>query len=543
MPNRDSLDTQIASVVETLAKTAVTEICKVVDSGCLKLRLEIYRKQKEIEALRTVVNCLTSERTSARRTVGVQVCTDQGLSVKVLDKTHCLKRKLPTENYDSPHTNTVKKNSQDRTEARPTGDTLMACTDGHKVDKHLITVARAEVNTHSHTHLTTRAEMPAQSSQHTHVMDQLREEGEKQRVTQREAEMHPTDTDNTDTHHLSQIVDHSVNDFLGDDVNLHCLTQTQPLRHPLDPTSPLTHTHLSHTQDATSPPAHTREPVGFGELQLELKAEQLEGEEEQNLHQGACDYRAEVDGHQGQMKTEVSEVEFGTVEQSDSTHCETRGVEENSANLKDVERFVSHSNMQLGLSAVQTSWPHPLSPAHIKQEEEVCTISDTPLNSLTSPQAFGDAHSTVQQEVTSQDTHFCAERVVGGMRGSTGLCRSPAHHLGTAVAIREAPPEITHGTGCTVSSLLCKRRIQCSECGKSFDRQSHFERHWRIHTGERPYGCSICGRRFTQKSNLKGHLSTHTGEKRYRCPRPFSTASPRNRLQRSHQHSRLASAW
>lgn len=88
MPNREILETQIASVMEILAKTAVAEICKVVDSGCLEFRVEMCRRQKEIESLRKKVHSLTSERTSSqetwlglvpqRRTVGVQVDVERG---------------------------------------------------------------------------------------------------------------------------------------------------------------------------------------------------------------------------------------------------------------------------------------------------------------------------------------------------------------------------------------------------------------------------------------------------------------------------------
>ena len=89
MPNRETLEIQIASVMEILAKTAVAEICKIVDSGCVEFRLEMCRRQKEIEALRKKVHCLTRERTSTRearldsvapqqRTVGVQIDMDQG---------------------------------------------------------------------------------------------------------------------------------------------------------------------------------------------------------------------------------------------------------------------------------------------------------------------------------------------------------------------------------------------------------------------------------------------------------------------------------
>ena len=54
-----------------------------------------------------------------------------------------------------------------------------------------------------------------------------------------------------------------------------------------------------------------------------------------------------------------------------------------------------------------------------------------------------------------------------------------------------------------------KSKLECSFCGKEFEKQFNLQQHERIHTGERPFQCIICGRAFSQKSNVRKHMIRH----------------------------------
>uniref|UniRef100_A0A8C6VAW7 C2H2-type domain-containing protein n=1 Tax=Naja naja TaxID=35670 RepID=A0A8C6VAW7_NAJNA len=57
--------------------------------------------------------------------------------------------------------------------------------------------------------------------------------------------------------------------------------------------------------------------------------------------------------------------------------------------------------------------------------------------------------------------------------------------------------------------LVLQKGYECEDCGKVFSCSSHYSKHRRTHTGERPFHCEDCGKSFNVSSNLYRHQRAH----------------------------------
>ena len=62
-----------------------------------------------------------------------------------------------------------------------------------------------------------------------------------------------------------------------------------------------------------------------------------------------------------------------------------------------------------------------------------------------------------------------------------------------------------------------EKPFACQVCDKKFSRKYSLVQHQAIHTAKKPFACQICKIKFAQKSNLVRHLATHSNVRNFKC--------------------------
>ena len=79
-------------------------------------------------------------------------------------------------------------------------------------------------------------------------------------------------------------------------------------------------------------------------------------------------------------------------------------------------------------------------------------------------------------------------------------------------------------------------KYSCDICSYKTNIKSNFTRHYRKHTGERPFQCQFCFEAFSDLSHLRYHIKSHTKGNSYPCEFCSESFSSSLKL-KIHKHS------
>ncbi|KAM9399602.1 uncharacterized protein ACWYII_031698 isoform 1-T1 [Salvelinus alpinus] len=544
MANCVVFHTQIASVMEVLANSAVAEICKLVDDDYAVFRLEITQSQKENRGLRRKLQLLELKvaRDRAERTMRERVLASRPSSVKILDQYRGMARGHLSGGHRSfvkPVRDKTWRDDQPITVDEGSGNSSQHIMVIESVDavaagpggSSLVKQERTEKdNPQQNRNIQTEAAAGVASPLSTKYLTASPQPRTKANITEDSGTLNAvlkSETD-TDTLIVTQRLLHTGSDHRSDSERL----GLGPLGCPPAPSSeyllygnPSPRTVHCH-RDAGDALETGNDPSCSYNTEMDPGNMPLGLETQTDLSRGDWNRYSSSVYSEGCLdkKEEVIVVDEVTVKvegdapptwNADShlgdRHSQGRDLLDYSGSLGTNLNFTTHS------------------PLHILRDRD-------PVSTTMGP---SDSHGNIlfNQVLNSKDQRAKAQ--AGGATSDNSnekrfLCMfcNKSFSCPQKLEIHQRVHTGVKPFSCTQchmrfshsSSLKRHQRVHtgvkpfsCTQCHMRFAQAGDLKRHQRVHTGEKPYSCTQCHMRFAQAGNLKMHLKVHTGERPFTC--------------------------
>ncbi|XP_052321120.1 zinc finger protein 311-like isoform X1 [Oncorhynchus keta] len=506
MANFMVFHTQIASIMEMLANSAVADICKLIDDDYAVFRLEITQSQKENRALQRKLHILEMNvaRERAEKTTQERVLASRPSSVKILDRYRGMAR--GEGHLTGGHRSFVK----------PAGHNTWS-------DDQPITVDEGSGTSTQHVIVIESADGEAAGPGGSSLVKQERTEGEEDPRHSRDIQTGATgDQSNTTVPQPGTRC--SITEFSG---TPNAVLKSETDKETLTVTKRLLHTGSDHRSDPERlgplgcPPAPGSEylPVFH---QSQRKDHSCGDGDRDTLDNGSddpsCSYATDPDNPDNMLLGLETQADLsrGHWNQYSSSVYSEGGLDKKGEGLVVDELTVKEEG------DVPPTWigDGHLGDGHSQGRDFLDYRESLETNSLVA------THSTL---------HAFRDRDLV----STSMGPSDSHsrvlfdqklNLNDRARVQAQGEEAT-------SENSKEKRFLCMFCNKGFSCLQKVEIHQRVHTGEKPFSCTQCHMRFAQTGDLKRHQRVHTGEKPFGCHlcrASFSHSSSLKRHQRVH---------
>nr|XP_046182102.1 zinc finger protein 37-like isoform X1 [Oncorhynchus gorbuscha] len=477
---------QIASIMEVLANTAVAEVCKLVDDDYAVFRLEITQSQKENRALRRKLQ-LQELKVSRER-----VLTSR---VKILDQYRGMARGDLTRGH--------------RSFVKPAGHNTLIDDQPVTVDEgrgtstqHIIVIESADAGSGVKLERSEREEDP------WHSRDTQTRAAVEPHVATKDT---PTIAPATPrTRRRITEVSGTQNAILKSD------TKTLTVTHRL------LHTGSDHRSDPERlgcPPAPGSEYLPYGNPnQRTAHSLRDSGNALETGNDRSSSYATEMD---------PGIMHLGLETQTDLSRGDWNPYRSSVYSEESEERNKKGEGLVIDEVTVKVEGDAPLK----------WNVDKTHLGGHSQGRYFLNYRESLETNpnvTTHSPLHTVRDHESVSM--PMGPSKSQDHVLFDQVLNSKGQKAKARGRGAT-SGKSKEKRFLCMFCNKGFSCPQKVEIHQRVHTGEKPFGCTQCHMRFAEAGNLKKHQRVHTGEKPFGCTQchmRFAQAGHLKRHQRVH---------